>query len=255
MDVTTLFLSHGSPMMVLEDTPTRRFLKELGRRLPRPPAVIAVSAHWQTAEPVLGFAAWPDKINDIYGFPPELYQLAYAPPGAPEVAARAADRLGAACRRDPGAGIDHSIWSVMSLMWPEADVPVVPMSVQPEAGASHHYFLGRRLAPLVAEGVLVIGSGAATHNLEDYFRRKTTEAVEPAVVEFTDWLAATAERGDVAALLDYRVRAPHALRNHPTEEHLLPLFVALGASAHGEAVRLHHDVDSGVLAMDAYGFR
>ncbi|ARJ66652.1 dioxygenase [Magnetospirillum sp. ME-1] len=255
MDFTTLFLSHGSPMMVLEDTPTRRFLMELGRTMPKPPAVIAVSAHWQTPEPVVGFAAWPDKINDIYGFPPELYQLDYAPCGAPEVAARAAGRLGETCRRDPGAGIDHSIWSVMSLMWPEADVPVVPLSVQPRAGAAHHYFLGRRLAPLAAEGVLVIGSGAATHNLEDYYRRKVEAEVEPEVAEFTDWLAATAERGDVAALLDYRARAPHAERNHPTEEHILPFFVALGAAAHGEARRLHRDVDSGVLAMDAFGFR
>lgn len=255
MDFTTLFLSHGSPMMVLEDTPTRQFLKDLGRSMPKPPAVIVASAHWQTPEPVLGFAAWPDKINDIYGFPAELYQLAYAPPGAPGVAAQAADRLGSACRRDPGAGIDHSIWSVMSLMWPEADVPVVPMSVQPQAGAAHHYFLGRRLAPLVADGVLVIGSGAATHNLEDYFRRKVTAGIEPEVAEFTAWLAETAGRGDVAALLDYRARAPHAGHNHPTEEHLLPFFVALGAAAHGEAARLHRDVDSGVLAMDAYGFR
>ncbi|KIL98132.1 hypothetical protein CCC_01193 [Paramagnetospirillum magnetotacticum MS-1] len=255
MDFTTLFLSHGSPMMVLEDTPTRRFLMDLGRTMPRPRAVICVSAHWQTADPVLGFAAWPDKINDIYGFPPELYQLDYAPPGAPDVAAWAADRLGATCRRDPGAGIDHSIWSVMSLIWPEADVPVVPLSVQPQAGAAHHYFLGRRLAPLVADGILVIGSGAATHNLGDYFRRKVAEAVEPEVAEFTSWLAETAERGDVAALLDYRARAPHAEHNHPTEEHLLPLFTALGAAAHGEARRLHHDVDSGILAMDAYGFR
>ena len=255
MDFTTLFLSHGSPMMVLEDTPTRSFLMDLGRKIPRPPAVIAVSAHWQTAQPVLGFAAWPDKINDIYGFPAELYQLAYAPPGAPELAARAADRLGAVCRRDPGAGIDHSIWSVMSLMWPEADVPVAPMSVQPQAGAAHHYFLGRRLAPLVAEGVLVIGSGAATHNLEDYFRRKVSAAIEPEVAEFTAWLAENAARGDVASLLDYRARAPHAVHNHPTEEHILPLFVALGAAAHGEAIRLHDRVDSGVLAMDSYGFR
>jgi 4,5-DOPA dioxygenase extradiol len=255
MTHSTYFLSHGSPMMVLEDTPTRRFLMELGRAIPRPRAVICVSAHWMTREPALGFAAWPEKVNDIYGFPPELYRLDYAPPGAPEVAAAAAGRLGPACRRDPGAGIDHSVWSVMSLMWPEADVPVVPMSVQPEAGAAHHYFLGRRLAPLVADGVMVIGSGAATHNLEDYFRRRDDGPVEPEVEAFTSWLAETAGAGDVAALLDYRARAPFAEHNHPTEEHLAPFFVALGAAAHGEASRLHDRVDSGVLAMDAYGFR
>lgn len=252
---SSLFLSHGSPLMILRDTPTRRFLKELGRILPRPGAVICVSAHWNTLEPALGFSAWPEKINDIHGFPPELYQLVYEPPGAPGVAAAAADRIGDACRRDPGAGIDHSVWSVMSLMWPQADVPVVPMSVQPEAGASHHYFLGRRLAPLTAEGVLVIGSGAATHNLSDYSRRPDAVPAEPAATAFTDWLAATAEAGDVAALLDYRERAPFAEYNHPTEEHLLPFFVALGAASDGRARRIHADVDSGVLALDAYGFR
>ncbi len=100
-----------------------------------------------------------------------------------------------------------------------------------------------------------MGSGAATHDLEDYYCRKVSAAVEPQVAEFTSWLAETMERGDTAALLDYRARAPHAEHNHPTEEHLLPLFVALGAAAHGEATRLHDWVDSGVLAMDAYGFR
>lgn len=251
---TSLYLSHGSPMMLLRDTPTRRFLTELGRTLPKPGAVICVSAHWNTVEPALGFAAWPEKINDIYGFPPELYQMVYEPPGAPGVAAAAAERIGPACRRDPGAGIDHAVWSVMSLMWPEADVPVVPMSVQPDADASHHYFLGRRLAPLTAEGVLVIGSGAATHNLSEYSRRPDEMPVDPAVAAFTDWLAQTAEAGDVAALLDYRERAPFAERNHPTDEHLLPFFVALGAAAGGRGRRLHAWVDSGVLAMDSYGF-
>lgn len=255
MDFTTLYLSHGSPMMILQDTPTRRFLIELGRSMPKPKAVICASAHWLTSEPAVGFAAWPEKINDIYGFPPELYQLAYDAPGAPDLAAQAADRIGPTCRRDPGAGIDHAVWSVMSLMWPEADVPVVPLSVQPEAGPAHHYFIGRRLAPLVADGILVIGSGAATHNLRDYFRRGYDAPEDPKVAEFIDWMARTAEQGDIAALLDYRARAPHAEHNHPTDEHLLPLFVALGAAANGEAKRLHRSIDSGVLAMDAYGFR
>jgi 4,5-DOPA dioxygenase extradiol len=255
MDVTTLFLSHGSPMMILQDTPARRFLVELGRSMAKPRAVICASAHWPTREPVLGFAAWPDKINDIYGFPAELYQLSYAPPGAPAIAARAADLLGPACRRDPGAGIDHAIWSVMSLMWPEADIPVVPLSVQPGAGPSHHYAVGRALAPLADDGVLIMGSGAATHNLGDYFRRRDDAADEPRVAEFIDWMAETAERGDAAALLDYRARAPHAEYNHPTDEHLLPLFVALGAAANGKATRLHRSIDSGIVAMDAYGFR
>ncbi|OAN52195.1 dioxygenase [Paramagnetospirillum marisnigri] len=254
MDIATLFVSHGSPMMVLDETPARDFLKGLGGRIGKPRAVLAVSAHWQTLEPALGFAAWPDKINDIYGFPPELYQMRYEPPGAPEVAARAADLLGEPVRRDPGAGIDHAIWSVMSLIWPDADVPVVPLSVLRGPGAREHWELGRRLRPLVAEGVLVMGTGAATHGLEDYFRRPAGGPVEPHVQEFTDWLARTAEAGLTESLLNYRRLAPEAGRNHPTEDHLMPFFVALGAASGGKARRLHHSVDSGILAMDAYGF-
>lgn len=254
MEFASLYLSHGSPMMVLEDSPARAFLLGLGQRIGKPRAVIAVSAHWLTPVPVVGFAAWPEKINDIYGFPPELYQLVYQPPGAPALAARAADLLGPSARRDPGAGIDHAIWSVMSLIWPEADVPVIPLSVQPEDGPRHHFELGRRLRPLAAEGVLVLGSGAATHNLGDYFRRPASAPPEPAVLAFTDWLAATTEAGDLEALLDYRAQAPHAAANHPTDEHLLPFFTALGAAT-GAGRRLHHSIDSGVLAMDAFGFQ
>ncbi len=254
MEFTTLYLSHGSPMMVLEDSQARTFLSGLGERIGKPRAVIAVSAHWLTQIPTLGFAARPEKINDIYGFPSELYQMAYEPPGAPEIAAKAADLLGASVHRDPGAGIDHGIWSVMSLIWPQADVPVVPLSVQPKDGARHHYELGCLLRPLVTEGVLVMGTGAATHNLDDYFRRKAEAPVEPEVTAFTHWLASRAEAGDVEALLNYRHMAPHAVRNHPTEEHLLPFFTALGAAPDGIGQRLHHSVESGVLAMDAYGF-
>ncbi|MBI3446618.1 MAG: dioxygenase [Magnetospirillum sp.] len=255
MDYQSLFLSHGSPMMVLEDSPARRFLQSLGPRLGKPPAVIAMSAHWPSRVPVLGFAAWPDKINDIYGFPPDLYQLEYAPPGAPEIAARAADLLGGNVRRDPGAGIDHGIWSVMSLIWPEADVPVVPLSVQPDASPAHHFEIGRRLRPLAEDGVLILGTGAATHNLKDYFRRPAEAPADAGTVAFTQWLAEATGDGDTGALLEYRRLAPHAIHAHPTDEHLLPFFAALGASRDGRGDRLHQSLDSGILAMDAYGFR
>lgn len=255
MEFTTLFVSHGSPMMVLEDTPARRFLQDLGKRVGKPKAVLAASAHWLTPTPAVGCAPWPDKINDMYGFPTELYRMAYAPPGAPEMAARAAALLGPATCKDPSAGIDHGIWSVMSLLWPDADIPVAPLSVQPEADARHHYDLGQRLRPLVEDGVLILGTGAATHNLEDYFRRQQGTPLEAAMAEFTDWLSDAVEAGRVEGLLEYRALAPHAVRAHPTDEHLLPLFTALGAAMEGRGTRLHHSMDSGILAMDAYGFR
>jgi 4,5-DOPA dioxygenase extradiol len=251
---TSLFLSHGSPMMVLEDTPARRFLLGLGAKIEKPKAVLAVSAHWPSRVPAVGCAAWPDKINDMSGFPRALYDMTYAPPGEPQVAARAADLLGEATRRDPEAGIDHGIWSVMSLLWPDADVPVVPVSVQPDADARHHHDLGQRLRPLTDEGVLILGTGAATHNLKDYFSRAEGAPVDAGMVEFTEWMARAVEDGRVEDLLNYRRRAPNAVRAHPTDEHLLPLFVALGASSSGRGQRLHHSLDGGSLAMDAYGF-
>ena len=254
MDVSPLFVSHGSPMMVLEDTPARRFLQGLGAQIGKPKAVLAVSAHWLTRLPTVGFAARPGKIDDMYGFPAELYQMVYAPPGMPALAARVAALLGPTARQDPDAGIDHGIWSVMSLIWPDADVPVVPLSVQPEAGARHHYDLGRRLRPLVEDGVLILGTGAATHNLNAYFGRAPTAPADPAMAEFTGWMADAIEAGRIDDLLDYRRLAPHAVAAHPTEEHLLPLFTALGAAAGGRGKRLHHGMDCGVLAMDAYGF-
>ncbi len=254
MTPAALFLSHGSPMMVLEDTPARRFLQTLGERVGKPKAVVAVSAHWPTQVPAVGCAAWPDKINDIYGFPPDLYRLVYDAPGAPKVAAAAAALLGPATRSDPGRGIDHGIWSVMSLIWPQADVPVVPMSVQPDRDARHHYELGLRLRPLAAEGVMIIGTGAATHNLGDYFRRPADAPVEPAMAAFTDWLAEATVAGRIDDLLDYRVRAPGATLAHPSDEHLLPFFTALGAASGGRGQRIHHSMDSGVLAMDCYAF-
>jgi len=253
MAYSTLFLSHGSPMMVLEYTPARRFILGLRAALGKPRAVLAVSAHWATRNPAVGFAALPDKIDDMTGFPDELYRMTYAPPGAPDLAAAAADLLGEGTRRDPGRGIDHGIWSVMSLIWPEADVPVVPISVQPEAGAAHHYQLGRRLRPLAEDGVLVLGTGAATHNLRAYFSRPPGAPDDPGTLAFTGWLAEQTERGEVAALLDYRAQAPQAVAAHPTDEHLLPFFAALGAAS-GPGRRLHHSLDAGVLAMDCYGW-
>jgi 4,5-DOPA dioxygenase extradiol len=255
MEFSALFVSHGSPLVVLNDTPAHRFLKALGQRLDKPKAVIAVSAHWMTQVPALGCGAFPDKINDIWGFPPELFQLAYEPPGAPKLAALAARLLGPDTRSDPGAGLDHAIWSVLSLIWPLADVPVIPMAVQPDLGARHHFELGRRLRPLVAEKVLVLGSGAMTHNLEDYARRPVEMPAEPEVAAFTDWMAEAAEFGRLESLLNYRDEAPWGEHNHPREDHLMPFFVALGAAAVSRGERLHHSVDSGVLAMDAYGFR
>lgn len=247
-----LFLSHGSPMLVLQPTPTTAFLRALGDSIGRPKAVVAVSAHWETPIPSVGAAALPATIHDFHGFPRELYEMTYPAPGAPEVAERAAALLGAAI--DPVRGLDHGIWSVASLMWPRADVPMVPLSVQPDAGPVAHFELGRSLRPLADDGVLILATGSLTHNLGAYRGHRRDDAPEPWAAGFADWLAENAAAGRVDDLLDYRRQAPFAERNHPTDEHLLPFFVALGAAPTGRAEAIHRAYEYGVLAMDAYAF-
>jgi len=247
-----VFLSHGSPMLTLETTAATAFLRRLGDTIAKPSAVVVVSAHWPTERPVAGAAARPATIHDFYGFPSRLYQIRYPAPGAPDLARRVADLLG--CGLDPGRGLDHGVWCPASLIWPDADLPIVPVSLQPALGPHHHYELGRALRPLAAEGVLVLGSGALTHNLRAYAGHQVDDPAEPWASAFADWSAAAVTEGRIEDLLAYRRQAPFAAQCHPTDEHLLPFFVALGASEAGLGTVLHRSMEYGVLAMDAYRF-
>ncbi len=247
----TLFLSHGSPMIALEASSASRFLSELGQSLPRPRAVLAVSAHWQGDEFAVGAAAQPRTIHDFFGFPPPLYDMRYPAPGAPDLAAQVAQATGAKVMA--GRGLDHGIWTMAKLMWPEADVAVVPVSLSRHATPQQHWDFGKRLAPLLEDGVLLMGTGCATHNLQAYFGQPRDVPAEDWVSAFTDWLAEKVQAGDRQALEDYRRQAPFAVRNHPTDEHLMPLFVAAGAGQ-GRGRLLHHSVEHGVIAMDAFGW-
>lgn len=256
-----LFVSHGAPNMILYDSATRRFLAGLGDAMPRPTAVISVSAHFLARRPTVVADAAPGMIYDFGGFEPELYRMQWPAPGEPALAARIAERL-AAHDLDPalvtGRGFDHGTWVPLKLMYPAADLPTVQLSVQPRRDARHHYELGRALAPFVDEGVLVMGSGSLTHNLHEAFGptgglRPVDEPAPAWVTDFADWFAERTVAGDVEALLDWRARAPHAARNHPTDEHLLPFFVALGAGGPA-GVRIHAETQFAVLALDAYDF-
>ncbi|MBM3648696.1 MAG: dioxygenase [Alphaproteobacteria bacterium] len=254
MLMPTIFVSHGSPLLILEEErPARAFLASLGRRLPRPTAIVAVSAHWDTDLPAVSTARRPATIHDFYGFPEALYRLRYDPPGAPELADRVARLIGAA--HDPHRGLDHGAWMPAKLAWPEADIPIFQLSVQPGESPAHHLALGRKISALRSEGVLVMGSGSATHNLRALVRGGRESEPEPWAQAFDDWLAETVEKGDEAALADYRRAAPHAADAHPTDEHFLPLHVAFGAAGEGARGRaLHRSFTLGNLSMASYAF-
>ena len=255
----TIFLSHGSPMLALQDSPARRFLQGLGQSLERPRAILAVSAHWETrGSPSVSLAPRPETIHDFGGFPRALFEIRYPAPGAPWAAKRAAALLEAAglpVARAADRGLDHGAWVPLSLMYPEADIPVAQLSLVHGAGPQEHERLGQALAALREEGVLVLASGALTHNLSEFRGQGIDAPVPPWVSEFGAWMKARLEANDRAALLDYRRLAPSGARNHPSEEHLLPLYVAMGAAGPGaKTVQLHSSFEHGVLAMDAYAF-
>lgn len=251
-----IFVSHGSPILALGGGDTGAAWRELAAGLPRPRAVLVASAHWLSSAPAVGAAPQPETIHDFGGFPEPLFRIQYPAPGEPAVARRAAELLAASGFEVHGVerGLDHGVWVPLREFYPQADVPVVPLALQPRLGPEHHYRMGRALQALRAEDVLVLGSGSLTHNLHEV-RFEETGEVAPYVAEFQHWFAGRLAEGDIGALLDYRRRAPQAARAHPTEEHLLPLFVALGAAGEGAvADRRFGGVTHEVLAMDVYQF-
>lgn len=253
-----LFLSHGAPTLPLEPGETGAAWRRLGEQLPRPSAILMVSAHWETAIPTVSRATQPGTIHDFSGFPAELYQLRYPAPGAPELAeatAAALQQAGIQVQFDDARGLDHGAWVPLSLMFPQADIPVTQLSVQLQRDPAWHIALGRALRRLREQGVLIIGSGSLTHNLRAVFRHPTGAPAPDWVTEFCDWIAARITEGNLDALSAYRTLAPHAAENHPTDEHLLPLFVALGAANQIEtAQRLNRVTTFGLLAMDVWVF-
>jgi len=252
----SVFVSHGSPMLALDAGRSGQAWRELAAALPRPRAVVVASAHWLTPVPAVGTSLQPETIHDFGGFDPALSDIRYPAPGDPALARRVAALLADAGlpAQSVERGLDHGVWVPLREWYPQADVPVVPLALQPRLGPAHHWRLGRALQPLREEGVLVLGSGSLTHNLHEV-RFEESNEVADYVAAFQRWFEQRLAAGDTAALLDYRRQAPQAARAHPTEEHLLPLFVALGAAGEGARVTRHHGgVTHEVLAMDVYAF-
>ena len=250
----SVFISHGSPTLPFDDVPARDFLRGLGAKLGTPKAVLVASAHWETPAPALNAVPRNATIHDFYGFPKPLYELRYEAPGAPALAERAASLLtGVGLRAfiDAERGLDHGAWVPLMLMYPQADIPVLQLSVQSRAGVAHHIALGRALAALREDDVLILGSGGFVHNLGaiDWNGGPQPEWSRA----FADWTHRKLLARDETTLADYRMRAPYAVQAHPTEEHFMPLFVAYGAGGES-ALRLHSSATFGSLRMDAYSF-
>ncbi|NJP69016.1 dioxygenase [Streptomyces spiramenti] len=240
-----LYLSHGAPPLA-DDALWPSQLANWAAGLPRPRAILVVSAHWESAPATVGATTTVPLTYDFWGFPERYYQVRYPAPGAPELAERVRALVGtpgSAVHHDTGRGLDHGAYVPLAEMYPEADVPVLQLSL-PTLDPSRLLAFGRRLAPLREEGVLILGSGFFTHNLGEILWGAGPDEAHGWSREFDDWGARALAAGDVDALLDFENAAPAGRVAHPRTEHFAPLFVSLGA---GEA-----DLDSISTAVDGF---
>jgi len=251
----SLFISHGSPMLALEPGDSGPALARLAADMPRPQAIVIVSAHWESAELLVNGNPLPETWHDFGGFPPALFAVQYPAKGMPVMAQHVVDLLAASglpARIDQNRPMDHGVWVPLSLMYPQADIPVVQVSLPSRMGPALQTRVGKALAGLREEQVLVIGSGSITHNLRELDWHAGPESVEPWAKAFRDWMIEKLVADDDDPLHDYRRLAPNAVRNHPSDEHLLPLYFARGAG--GKFSAAHQGFTMGALGMDIYRF-
>ncbi|CAD0260180.1 dioxygenase [Pseudomonas veronii] len=251
----TLFISHGSPMLALQPGASGPALQRLAAELPRPKAIVVVSAHWESQELLVSGNAAPETWHDFGGFPAELFAVQYPAPGDPQLAREIVELLhadGLNARIDERRPFDHGAWVPLSLMYPAADIPVVQVSLPSRMGPALQTRVGHTLASLREQGVLLIGSGSITHNLGELDWHAGSESIEPWARAFRDWMVDKLAANDEAALHDYRRQAPNAVRSHPSDEHLLPLYFARGAG--GDFSVAHQGFTMGALGMDIYRF-
>ncbi|VVP46933.1 DODA-type extradiol aromatic ring-opening family dioxygenase [Pseudomonas fluorescens] len=251
----SLYISHGSPMLALEPGASGPALARLADDIAKPKAVLIVSAHWESNELLVSGNPQPETWHDFGGFPRTLFDVQYPAPGDPLLAADVVTLLKAAdlpARLDTKRPFDHGVWVPLTLMYPQADIPVVQVSLPTRGGPALQTRVGHALASLREQGVLLIGSGSITHNLRELDWHAGPESVEPWAKSFRDWMIEKLAANDEAALHDYRQQAPNAVRNHPSDEHLLPLYFARGAG--GEFSIAHQGFTMGALGMDIYRF-
>jgi len=251
----SLFISHGSPMLALQPGESGPALARLAAEMPRPRAIVMVSAHWESHELLVNGNPQPETWHDFGGFAAELFAVQYPAPGLPDLTREVVELLAASdlpARIDSRRPFDHGVWVPLSLMYPQADIPVVQISLPSRQGPELQTRVGKALAGLRAEGVVIIGSGSITHNLGELNWNGDSARVEPWAQAFRDWMIDKLASDDESALHQYRSLAPHAVRAHPSDEHLLPLYFARGAG--GEFSIAHQGFTMGALGMDIYRF-
>lgn len=251
----SLFISHGSPMLALQPGESGPALARLAAEMPRPRAIVMVSAHWESHELLVNGNPQPETWHDFGGFAAELFAVQYPAPGLPDLTREVVELLAASdlpARIDSRRPFDHGVWVPLSLMYPQADIPVVQISLPSRQGPELQTRIGKALAGLRADGVLIIGSGSITHNLGELNWNGDSARVEPWAQAFRDWMIDKLASDDESALHQYRSLAPHAVRAHPSDEHLLPLYFARGAG--GEFSVAHQGFTMGALGMDIYRF-
>lgn len=253
--LSPLFLAHGSPMLALTDIPAQRFLKELGDKIPAPKGIVILSPHWETDGQKISAPGTLKTIHDFYGFPKPLYDITYPANASAELVGQVTSLLktaGIDAKEDTTWGLDHGAWVPLSLLYPKLSVPVVELSLPHGSTPESVHALGRSLAPLAGQGILLIGSGSTTHNLREIAREGAP--VPPWAKDFDEWIDEGLRRGDISWFADLN-GAPEFRRAHPTEEHLLPLFFAMGAAGRDVPAKLlHRSYSHGSISMSYYSF-
>jgi len=261
--MTTLFISHGAPTLAIEPGATGQLLAELGQSLPKPDAILVISAHWDTnsderTQFKISTAPKPETIHDFGGFPKAMYQIQYPATGAVKLANETAALLNTALNSagikvevDEKRGLDHGAWVPLMLMYPNAEIPVTQLSINTKLNVETHIALGKTISQLQDRNVMILCSGAITHNLHDFHTMQRDIKPLQYVPEFTDWIAESLANNQIETLADYRKHSQHGVRAHPTQDHILPFFVALGAGR-GKAKRHQPETTFGFLAMDVY---
>ncbi len=251
--MTTLFISHGAPTLAIKPGETGKLLASLAESLPRPDAILVVSAHWDTAIATVSNAKSPDTIHDFGGFPKAMHDIQYATKGSPMLASKTAGLLAAAGIpvQQENRGLDHGAWVPLMLMFPDADIAVTQLSIQNAQTPEAHYALGKAIGVLQDDNMMIVCSGAITHNLQDFFSPQIDAQALDYVSKFADWMGEKIVVNDINALINYRTQNQYGVQAHPSEDHILPLFVALGAGR-GKPTRYQPETTYGILAMDIY---